>query len=177
MRLANQSEPNRIPGAARGRTVVLLAMLMPGVLPASTSPEIPRPVQWSLHGGAPHEVRRGQRLDLVLDATIEPGWHLYAMEEPEGGPMATEIGLEEGDPASLLRVSEAKPLRRTDPAFQVVTASFETAAQFTLHVRMLASAKPGAATLHVIARYQACNDRMCLPPKNHTVDVPLTIVW
>lgn len=38
------------------------------------------------------------------------------------------------------------------------------------------SAKPGMSTLSGRLRFQACNDRMCLPPKSLDVQVPIEIL-
>lgn len=41
--------------------------------------------------------------------------------------------------------------------------------------RVPADAKPGLTALNGKLRYQACNDRMCLPPRTLDVKIPLDI--
>lgn len=148
--------------------------MIASLLALGSPPASERPVHWALHGVQP-AARAGERFEVRVDASIDPGWHLYALEEPQGGPIPTEIGIAEGDPASLLRVDSPPPRRLLDSGFQVVTAYFEDAAQFTLRLRADRAATAGGHALHVLVRYQACNDRMCLPPRNDTVVVPLQI--
>jgi DsbC/DsbD-like thiol-disulfide interchange protein len=48
---------------------------------------------------------------------------------------------------------------------------------FKITAKVKATANAGAGTQHVIGklRYQACNDRMCLPPRTLEVKVPVEI--
>jgi hypothetical protein len=72
-------------------------------------------------------------------------------------------------------VEESKPKVVPDPVFQVATEFFENTASFTLHLQMAGDAAPGAHTLHVLVKYQSCNDRVCLPPHTDTVEVPVVV--
>ena len=59
---------------------------MPGVEPAR--PNGPVAIQGQIlppSGGAPPT--------LQLTATLQPGWHIYSLTQPKGGPKATEISL------------------------------------------------------------------------------------
>ena len=50
------------------------------------------PAKWSLDlGGKSGPVKQGESLKAVLQAEIESGWHLYATDQPEGGPIPTTI--------------------------------------------------------------------------------------
>ncbi|MGI4758410.1 MAG: protein-disulfide reductase DsbD domain-containing protein [Janthinobacterium lividum] len=128
------------------------------------------PVRWSAEPLA-RPVPVGARFQVVLHAAIDPGWHLYALQQPEGGPMPTEIALQQDAPADLLRVDQEKPRRVADPQFHLLTAYFVQAARFTLRLQANGSVVPGAHPLHVLVRYQACNDRMCLPPHEDSLTV------
>ena len=133
------------------------------------------PLHWQVASAPAKAVRPGARLTLVITGQVDPGWHLYALEEPQGGPSATEVALREGDPADLLHVSESRPTVKMDPQFGMATGYFETAVRFMLTVQLDKSAVAGAQPLHVLVRYQSCNDHVCLPPHTDTVDVPLTV--
>lgn len=134
------------------------------------------PVAWQVKS-APHApVKPGAKFDITIAGQIRPGWHVYALEEPDGGPVATQVGLAEGDPANLLRVTSAKPQMVQDPAFGMQTGLFENTVAFTLHLQ--APKQPGstgAHPLHVLVRYQSCDSHVCLPPHTDTVEVPLTL--
>ena len=151
----------------------LQCLLICVVVDATPAATVPTPVHWRVNKTPPNSVRPDVRFDVVLKAIIDPGWHLYALQEPEVGPVPTEIAITEGDPANLLRVDQSRPLRLLDPQFGRPVYDFQRTATFTLHLRTDKSVSPGLHTLHVRLRYQACNDRSCLPPRSESLDVPL----
>jgi len=145
------------------------------LLIATTAYAAPKsPAQWHIKA-APASAKAGAKITLTISGKIDPGWHLYAMEEPDGGPIATVVGLTEGDPADLLSVDESKPILIDDPLFHLRTGFFRSAVDFTLHLRVDPSAKPGLNPLHVLIRFQSCNDQVCLPPRTDTLEVPLNV--
>lgn len=150
-------------------TVLLLATASTG----STPPKAP--VQWHIKTAPAKPLKRGANFDVTITGQLDPGWHLYALQEPEGGPIATEVAIAEGDPADLLRVDEGKPRVVPDPLFQKPTRFFEGSADFTLHLQAARDAHAGPTGLHILVRYQSCNDRVCLPPRTDTVAVPLSM--
>ncbi|AXC11573.1 Cytochrome c-type biogenesis protein DsbD, protein-disulfide reductase [Acidisarcina polymorpha] len=153
--------------------LLLLALLALGV---STADGAPKPVvQWQIKAAPAKPVKAGAKFTVSITGHIDPGWHLYALEEPPGGPVATEVALTDGDPADLLRVEEAKPHVLPDPVFQKPTKFFEGSAGFTLYLQAARETAPGPGTLRVLVRYQSCNDRVCLPPHTDTIPVELTL--
>jgi len=156
----------------RGALAVALSGLIAGNAAAAPAHV---PVQWHIKSAPSKPVKPSGRFDAVLVGQIESGWHLYALEEPEGGPIATEVNLTEGDPAELQRVSEGKPRVVLDPVFQKPTGFFENTAEFTLHAQVARDATAGPHTLHVLVRFQSCSDRVCLPPHTDTVELPITV--
>ena len=47
-------------------------------------------VSWRLVD-PPAKAAVGERFDVTLRAEIQPGWHLYSMNVPAGGPIPTSI--------------------------------------------------------------------------------------
>jgi hypothetical protein len=133
------------------------------------------PVQWHIKAAPAKQIKAGTKFNVTISGDLDPGWHLYALEEPEGGPVATEVSLTEGDPADLIRVEEAKPKVLPDPLFQKPTGFFEHTAEFTLHLQATKDAGAASKELHILVRYQSCNERVCLPPRTDTITVPLAI--
>jgi thiol:disulfide interchange protein DsbD len=132
----------------------------------------PTPAHWAVQGPkAP--AAPGASFTLTLKARIDPGWHIYALEEPEGGPIATQIGLAEGDPLTLLDVAEPEPRMVSDPVLRQPTGMFQNAADFTLRVRAPHTTPPSGAVSRILVRYQSCNDQVCLPPHTETITLPL----
>lgn len=115
----------------------------------------------------------GETIRVKLLASIAPGWHVYALDEPEGGPIPTTIGLSDGDPATLLHVDEGQPEEVLDPAFHQRTKLFRKRAQFSLKLHLDRGFGTHSAYLHVLIRYQACSKRVCSPPRTDAVAVKL----
>jgi hypothetical protein len=57
----------------------------------------------------------------------------------------------------------------------VLAELFTGAAEFTVTIIVLPTAKPGPGSVGLQARYQMCNDRICLPPTTDTIAVPLQV--
>src|SRR5262249_39553841 len=60
----------------------------------------------------------------------------------------------------------------SEKPLSVYTGNFE----IVTHFKVPAGAMPGDAVIGAKLRYQACTDRMCLPPKTVDVSLPLNIV-
>ncbi|MBI4889955.1 MAG: protein-disulfide reductase DsbD N-terminal domain-containing protein [Acidobacteria bacterium] len=135
------------------------------------------PVQWTLTAAKPPAaVKAGGRIQVVLKASIQEGWHLYSLKKLEGGPIATTITLPEGQPFRLAGdIDASAPLSNYDETFQMDVESYAYSATFQLPVDAAQDARPGAVTLTVNARFQACDDKQCLPPRTMKVELPVTI--
>ena len=130
----------------------------------------PEPVHWTADARLTPGMHAGSRFNVLVHARIDDGWHLYALPDSDTFPLATEIALAKNSSVDLLRVEEENPHRSIDPESHVVTGWFAQSTTFTLHLAVAAGAP---RDLQVLVRYQACNDRMCLPAKNVTVPVQL----
>ena len=136
-------------------------------LPTHSQPAL-EPVHWSADVQLPPALHDGSRFIVLLHARIDEGWHLYALQDKDTFPLSTEVALTRNASADLLRVAEEKPHRSIDPESHVVTGWFAQSTTFTLH---LAATAGMPRNLQVLVRYQACNERMCLPAKQVSVPV------
>jgi hypothetical protein len=153
---------------------LLLAALLPLAGAAAHATARP-PVSWQVKSLPSKPVKAGVKFNVTITGQLDPGGHLYALEEPQGGPVATEVALADGDPADLLRVEEAKPKVLLDPLFGKPTGFFDGSVDFTLHLQAAKNAAAGPRALRILVRYQSCNDRVCLPPHTDTIPVQLTL--
>jgi thiol:disulfide interchange protein DsbD len=151
---------------------VFFAAMMFG-LTASAAPAPQSIVQWRVTSAPVKSLRPGALFNVTVSGRINPGWHVYALDEPEGGPVATVVGLTDGDPADLLRVDQGTPKMVVDRIFQQETGLFEDNVDFTLHLQWNRGLAAGPHILHVLIRYQSCDDHICLAPHTDTVEVPL----
>ena len=95
-----------------------------------------------------------------LSATIEGDWHLYSTEQPDGGPVATKITVNE--PFAIDgKIETPKPIVKFDQNFGIETKYFSEKAEFNFKLKDVANVE----NLIVSTRFQVCNDTLCLPPK------------
>lgn len=118
------------------------------------------PVTWTLDSDAKGEVAS---FKTKLTAKIDPPWHLYAIDQPTGGPIPTSITVPDGSAFKVGKIVSPTPITRFDQNFQIPTKFFENAVTFDIPITTSAGAKTG--DLALIVKYQVCNETTCLPPK------------
>lgn len=124
------------------------------------------PARWSFSVEAGAE----GRVQVDLKATLEPGWHLYALHLPrEDGPLPTVIRLNPGKGhTGLVEVSGPEPVEEMDPNFAMLVRHHSGEPVFHAVTTRTSDA---AFTLAGEVEYMLCNDRTCLPP----VAVPFSL--
>ncbi len=158
------------------RLVALLAMIGAMHSWAFAAPPV-NPVEWSARlKKGPSPLKPGSIFTALVTATIADGWHLYSMDETEGGPTPTWIIVPDGQPFTLKgRVREPEPTVEFDPNFNLETRYFEHSVSFEMSIKAATNVPIGTRTVRIDVRYQTCNDRTCLPPKVVTLSVPVKI--
>jgi len=123
------------------------------------------PVAWSLESEAKGKTFKPEdKFQAKLKAKIEGEWHLYAVEQPEGGPSPTKITVAENLPFQLDgKTVSPNPITKFDPNFNIDTKFFAKEAEFNLPLKANAEAKGDDLAINV--KYQVCDDTLCLPPK------------
>src|SRR5215471_4352069 len=133
------------------------------------------PVHWKLAPAPNAKAEPGKSITLVLTATIDDGWHLYAMTEPPG-PIALTFDIDKSGPFTLANaITESAPTKKFDPNFNVMTEYHATTATFTIPLAIADTAPLGPQAFALTVRYQTCNDRFCLPPTNEKLQVELVV--
>ena len=95
--------------------------------------------------------------DLVITATIEEKWHLYATEMPKDGPLPTEFTFQDSTPIGPLTHSEL--ITGYDPIFEMELSYFDIKATF---YQTLVVADKSVQDIKVNLIYQACDDKLCI---------------
>ena len=136
------------------------------------------PVQWTLSSDVT-QARSNSSVPLHLNAHIEQGWHLYSPTTPppgpDGGPIATTAGLAANPAVSSSKLYEPKPERSFDPNFKIDIETYEKDPAFLVLAQLAKDAPAGPLELTAQVRYQACNDKKCLPPKKKTASFTLNV--
>ncbi len=131
----------------------------------SLSVSAQNPVSWSLESDAKGKsLKQNETFKAKLRANIEGDWHLYAVEQPEGGPFPTRITIAENTPFQIDgKTTSPAPITKFDPNFKIDTKFFAKSAEFNLPLKATGEAKTDDLAVNV--KYQVCDDTVCLPPK------------
>lgn len=105
--------------------------------------------------------------EIVFDATIEPGWHVYGTEKMEDGPIQATFTAEKISGAKLNGSLKAvgNVIKKYEDMFGMDVYYFEHQGQFVQKLTLTG----GPFEVEGYLQYGACNDQNCLPPTN--VDV------
>lgn len=154
----------------------LLLALIALSLPVSAQEQVQQlnPVKWTL--SAPSSARPGTRFQATLTATVDEGWHLYSLRPIEGGPIPTSIAVPPPQQFKLVgQIDAPVPLSAHEEAFGMSVEFYFGEIEFVLPIEVNRSAKPGRQLLSVSAKYQACDNTQCLPPKTVRLESAVTL--
>lgn len=147
-------------------TRVLLGILVAGVAFAQTGVLSVAPAT-KLHA------KRGATVSARIHAQLKPGYHVNSNTPNDDYLIPLKLTWS-ADPLSVAQVVYPKPQTEkasfSEKPLSVFSGDFEIETKF----KVPANATSGPAIATGKLRYQACNDRMCLPPK--TVEIPLTVM-
>lgn len=126
------------------------------------------PAHWSF--GA--ELREEGRVEVMLTARLEDGWHLYATELPsDQGPIPTSFRFAaNGSFVVDGPVSGPAPHEEFDPSFSMLVRHHSGEPVFTLPI---VRRTPEAFQVEGEIEYMVCNDKTCLPPEVVRFSIPI----
>lgn len=144
----------------------MLPVLLSAALFAS-SPSGP-PVSWSFSS----ESLADGTVQVVLTATMEEGWHIYAtVLENELGPLPTAVRFNPSETYEMQGgLLEPTPIQVFDPNFEMQVQYHSGTVRF---VQQMKPKFDGQVEVSGEVEYMVCNDRTCLPPKLVTFSLDL----
>ena len=110
---------------------------------------------------------------LFITATIKPGWHIYSITQPPGGPLATKILLRESQAYRLAGDFQVTvpPEKKAEDAFGgLVVESHAGTVTWHAPIELAAAVDPATFQIEGTLRAQGCDANACLPPR----DFPFT---
>ncbi|WP_445738640.1 protein-disulfide reductase DsbD family protein [Mariniflexile sp.] len=136
------------------KTVLILVL----VYCSNMFSQILDPVKWSTSVEKISETK----YKLITKASIESGWHLYAQNVPEGGPIPTTFTYDdEGGAIKIIgNTSEDEGHTVDDPVFGMMIKFFEKSAVFEQTIEVSEDKKAVNGTVE----FMVCDDSRCLPP-------------
>jgi thiol:disulfide interchange protein DsbD len=140
-----------------------LAALLLACSPVAFAQQLQDPVHWSF---SVKKTGQGQ-YSVMADARIVDKWHIYAMQPGgDGSLIGTSMQFENG--VKLL----SQPKELTPAREEVLMDEHVRLHSGKASIVATLSGKPGQ-TIKGSVEYQACNDRMCLPPKTQSFTLTL----
>ena len=138
------------------KKILLLIYLL--VLSTTGYSQIHTPVKWSTSV----EKVADLEYDLVMNATIDAGWHLYSQNVKDDGPIATSFSINATDKFELVEdVIEEEGHTVDDPIFNMKIKFFEKKAIFKQRIKVLSG---NALKINGKVEFMVCDDSSCLPP-------------
>lgn len=101
--------------------------------------------------------------EIVFNAAIDAGWHLYSTDIPDGGPTPASITFSSTEGVELIGelTAASKVTREYDSMFEMELSYFVDKGTFVQRISI-----PDTTNFQVTGylEYAACNDQNCLPP-------------
>ena len=100
--------------------------------------------------------------DIIFNATIEKGWHIYSINQTGDGPNPTNIEFNKSADFELVgKPKESKPIEEMDKQFGIMVYTFKDKATFTQRIKLKTDK---TLTLSGKYEFQSCTDEMCTFP-------------
>ena len=100
--------------------------------------------------------------EIVFNATIDKGWHVYSTELGDGGPISATFNIDKIEGAET--VGKLTPvgneINEMDPIFGMKVRYFKDKATFIQKIKIT----DGNYNIKGYLEYGACNNENCLPP-------------
>ncbi|QKG80810.1 protein-disulfide reductase DsbD family protein [Tenuifilum thalassicum] len=134
-----------------------LSLATIGLLSVSiASAQMDDPVRWS----ATTKKVEANKFEVIINAQIDEGWHLYSTKLPEGGPLPTTFTFE--NPQGYKLIGELKEITKSktehDDVFNLDLAYFEDEAKFSQLIEVTAN----EANININVEFQACYADKCI---------------
>lgn len=134
----------------------------------ASNAQILEPVKWTSK-----IVKKGDKVILIFDGTIEKDWHMYSQFTPDGGPLALEISFknQKGNYELVGKAKEGKTRTAFNDVFGVDETFFEGKAHIEQEIKII---NPNLKTVDVDFDFQVCKEVCINSSKKFSIAVPST---
>lgn len=100
--------------------------------------------------------------EIIFNATIDKGWHVYSTELGDGGPISATFNIDKIEGVEIIGklTPSGNEINEMDPIFGMKVRYFKDKATFTQKIKITDS----NYSIKGYLEYGACNDENCLPP-------------
>ncbi|HEY0899412.1 MAG TPA: cytochrome c biogenesis protein CcdA [Sphingobacteriaceae bacterium] len=139
------------------------------LLASAAQAQIFEPVEWSYSSKKVSD----SEAELIIKATIEPGWHVYSQFIEEGGPIPTSFKFNPSKDYVLSgKVTESpKATVAFDKNFNMQIAWHADEVTFKQRIKLKAPKTMVTGTLE----FMVCDDERCLPPTEVEFKIPVDL--
>lgn len=123
----------------------------------SVMAQVENPAKWTF---TQKDLGNGE-YELTFKAELEPGWSVYSMYTPEGGPLATTLTLDEAGKGVEFagKAAENEPQKKYDDIFGVDVWYFSGEYIIKQKVKIT---DPALASVKGVLEYQVCQEGQCV---------------
>lgn len=145
-----------------------ISLLMTVLISFSTMvlAQLQRPVKWS------YAAKRLSKTEAVvyMKATLDNGWHIYSVNQTEGGPLKSSFNFSKNSAYTILgKLIEPKPLVKYEEVFKMDVKYFEKSVTFQQKIKLNAK----QAVVKGKVEFMACTNQQCLPPDEVEFSIPI----
>ena len=119
--------------------------------------------------------RPGEVAHVLIKASMDDEWHIYALENAGEGPVASRIKISGDIVDEQGLIEHREPIEKFDEGFGVKTRFFKGTTDFRVPIRIKEDAPIGEKTLSVYMLYQVCNESLCYPPAEININASIII--
>ena len=144
--------------------MLLITVLM---VSAGAFAQIETPVKWA------YAAKRISATEAVvfLRATIDKDWHIYSVNQKDGGPVKTSFTFPASKDYVLVgKPTEPTPVTKFEKSFGIDVSYFENSVTFQQKIKLKTA---GATVVKGSLEYMTCNDHKCLPPDDVDFTIPI----
>lgn len=110
------------------------------------------------------KAKPGSTVQATIEVTIQKPWHIFGENPGMKGITPSQFTLDSSAGATLDSVTLSKPTSQYNPVFEKTLLLYEEKMTVTLNLKLAADSH-GEIPLKGTFQYQACSDKLCLPPR------------
>ncbi|AIM38111.1 sugar transporter [Sphingobacterium sp. ML3W] len=130
--------------------------------------QIHKPVKWTV---ASKKINSKEAV-LFVKATIQNGWHIYALNLNGDGPIPTSFSFQKSADFSLIgKTLEPSPKVKHEKVFKMDVGYFINEVVFQQKVKL--NNDKGVANARGIVKWQSCDATQCLPQEEYAFIIPV----
>ncbi|MCC3159125.1 thioredoxin family protein [Hymenobacter sp. 15J16-1T3B] len=157
------------------RIVLWLSLVLPLLVGGPATAQVLTPTKLSTTV-SPATANVGDEVELIVNARIDPTWHLYATDfDPDLGPTVFAFTWAKSPAYEVVGAPKSVGTKKKyDTVFKGDISYFETTGQIRQRIRVL---QPGPLTVKATVEYQTCTDvdGRCIPGEDALSFGPVTV--